>query len=144
MNGAVSMEGHCLCKAVRIELQKPSSELEICQCAMCRRWTGSFYAALTGEDFTIHGEDAITVYPSSEWGERAFCGTCGSSVWWKFLPTGIRSFSGGLFDGAAKTTIEKEIFVDERADWCRVIGDHPQLTGAQVIEEAKEAGFEFD
>lgn len=57
---------------------------------------------------------------------------------------GGRSFSAGLFDAAAKHAIEKEIFVDERADWCRIEGDHPRQTGAEVIAEAEAAGFKFN
>ena len=54
------------------------------------------------------------------------------------------SFSAGLFDDAAQLPVEKEIFVDERADWCRIEGDHPRQTGEEVIAEAEAAGFTFD
>ena len=138
------MTGRCLCGAVTVELADAKDALEICQCVMCRRWGGAFYAALAGESFTLKGEEAITAYDSSKWGERAFCATCGTNIWWRFKPTGNRSFSAGLFDDAAGLAIEKEIFVDEAADWCRLQGDHPRQTGAQVIAEAQAAGFNFD
>lgn len=138
------MKGHCLCGAVGIELTGAKDEVEICQCTMCRRWGGAFYVALTGDSFAISGEDAITAYASSEWGERAFCSKCGTNIWWRFKPTGNRSFSAGLFDEASGLAIEKEIFVDEGADWCRLKGDHPRQTATEVIAEAKAAGFEFD
>ena len=144
MSGAAVLEGRCLCGAVSIALQEPSHEVEICHCDMCRRWGGAFYAAQTGSAVTVTGESVITVYRSSDWAERAFCSQCGSNLWFRFLPTGNRSFSAGLFDAAASHGIEKEIFVDERADWCRLSGDHPQQTGAEVIAEAKAAGFTFD
>lgn len=140
----IPISGHCLCGAVGIELQNPSGKVELCHCDMCRRWGGAFYAAQTGKSFAITGEKSITAFQSSEWGERAFCSICGSNLWWRFLPTGNWSFSAGLFDAARHADIEKEIFVDERADWCRVRGDHRQQTGAEVIAEAKEAGFEFE
>ncbi|WP_421990703.1 GFA family protein [Qipengyuania sp.] len=144
MSGAERIEGHCLCGAVTIALDSPKTEIEICQCDMCRRWAGAFYSAQTGENARVSGEDAITAYRSSEWAERAFCSKCGSNLWYRFLPTGGRSFSAGLFDAAAKHTIEKEIFVDERAEWSRVEGNHPRQTGEEVIAEAKAAGFTFD
>lgn len=136
--------GHCLCNAVRVELAEPAAEVEICQCAMCRRWGGAFYAAQTGADFTLHGAENITVYKSSDWGERAFCSTCGSNLWFKFLPTGNRSFSAGLFDDAVNRGIEKEIFIDQAATWACIEGAHPKLTGEEIIAEAKAAGFTFD
>ena len=138
------IEGHCLCGAVTVALDNPKQEIEICQCDMCRRWAGSFYAAQTGDSAEVSGEDRITAYQSSNWAERAFCSKCGSNLWYRFLPTGTRSFSAGLFDAAARHTIEKEIFVDERADWSRLEGDHPRQSGEEVIAEAKAAGFSFD
>ena len=139
-----SLDGHCLCGAVRISLREPKPSVEICQCDMCRRWGGAFYAALAGESFEIEGEASIRTFRSSDWAERAFCGTCGSSLWYKFLPTGNRSFLAGLFDGAASLPIEKEIFADEAPRWCTLAGDHQRQTGDEVIAEAKAAGFSFD
>ncbi len=143
MSGADCIEGHCLCGKVRIALTDPSPKVEICQCDMCRRWGGAFYAAQTGAEATVEDEAFVTEYQSSDWARRAFCKECGSGLWFRFLPTGSRSFSAGLFDDAARHGIEKEIFVDERADWCRIEGDHARQTGAEVIAEAKAAGFEF-
>ncbi len=138
------IEGHCLCGAVTVALDNPKQEIEICQCDMCRRWAGSFYTAQTGDNAEVSGKDCITAYQSSDWAERAFCSKCGSNLWYRFLPTGNRSFSAGLFDAAARHTIEKEIFVDECADWSRLEGNHPRQTGEEVIAEAKAAGFSFD
>ena len=138
------VEGHCLCKAVRIEVAAAAGEIEICQCTMCRRWGGAFYSALESGQFTIHGEDNVAVYRSSEWAERAFCKTCGSNLWFKFLPTGNSSFSAGLFDSASGAKVEKEIFVDEAASWSCIAGEHPKVTGEEIIAEAKAAGFEFE
>lgn len=138
------MKGHCLCGAVRVDLAEPGEAVELCQCDMCRRWSGALYSALTAKDFSIQGEDSIRTYRSSEWAERAFCGSCGSHLWFKFLPTGNRSFSAGLFADAASLPLEKEIFVDEAARWTCIAGDHPRQTGAEVIAEAKAAGFTFD
>ena len=139
-----AIQGHCLCGAVEITIDAPAREIEICQCSMCRRWSGAIYTAQTGESVTIEGEDKASVYRSSEWAERAFCGTCGSHLWFRFLPTGNRSFSAGLFDAASSHAIDKEIFVDEAADWCRIQGDHPRQTAAEVIAEGEAAGFTFD
>ena len=144
MTGAASIEGHCLCGAVTITLDNPVQQVEVCQCGMCRRWGGAFYSAQSGDHPQVTGANEITEFRSSEWAERAFCSKCGSNLWFRFLPTGNRSFSAGLFDAAATHGIEKEIFVDERADWCRIECDHPRRTGEEVIAEARAAGFSFD
>lgn len=141
---AGSIDGHCLCGSVQITVEEPKKAIEVCHCDMCRRWGGAFYAALVGKDFTIIGEEAISTYRSSDWAERAFCSRCGSNLWYRFLPTGNRSFLAGLFEAADKYPVEKEIFTDERARWCDLSGDHPRQTGEEVIAEAKAAGFNFD
>lgn len=139
-----AIEGHCLCGAVTIRLAGPKQAVEICHCDMCKRWGGAFYSALAGDSFTLQGEDNVATYRSSKWAERAFCKTCGSNIWYRFLPTGNRSFLAGLFDAAADLPVEREIFVDRMANWCELSGEHARLTGEQVLEEAKEAGFSFD
>ena len=141
---SATLTGHCLCGAVQIKLTGAKDHIEVCQCEMCRRWSGAFYTALEGDEVSITGEDRATIYRSSDWAERAFCSQCGSNLWFRFLPTGNRSFSAGLFDDARELAIEKEIFVDEGAAWSRLQGDHPRQTGAEVIAEAKAAGFDFD
>ncbi|MEC7818798.1 MAG: GFA family protein [Pseudomonadota bacterium] len=141
MTGQAAIEGQCLCGAVSIELQRPADRLEICQCAMCRRWGGAFYAAMTGDEATVSGEDMVTVFRSSEWAERAFCSRCGSTLWFRFLPTGNRSFSAGLFDAAKDVAVDREIFADHAANWARLEGPHQRLSEAEILAEARAAGF---
>ncbi len=108
---------------------------------MCRRWGGAFYSALSATSFDIEGEDSVRAYRSSDWAERAFCRICGSNLWFRFLPTGNRSFLAGLFSDADAFPTEREIFVDEKAAWCDMSGDHPKLTGEETIAEARTAGI---
>ena len=139
-----TITGTCLCGAVGVTLSGAKSHVEICQCVMCRRWSGGLYSAQKGADASVTGEDKVARYQSSDWGERAFCTDCGSHIWWRFKPTGDRSFSAGLFDDAVQHGIEKEIFTDEAARWTRLAGDHPRQTGAEVIAEAEAGGLTFD
>lgn len=141
---AREIQGQCLCGAVQISLASPKERVEICHCEMCQRWGGACYAGLTGEQFTVSGEASIRKFRSSSWAERAFCGRCGSHLWYEFLPAKHMSFLAGLFSDAAEYPVEKEIFVDERSRWCTLPGDHVKQTGPEVIKEAKAAGFVFD
>jgi hypothetical protein len=141
---AEPVTGRCLCGAVTITVEAMQAEVDICHCAMCQRWGGAFYAGVKGEAVTVTGEDAITVYRSSQWAERAFCGTCGSNLWYRFLPTGSRSFLAGLFDLPPGFGIERQIFVDEKPDWYDIAQDSPMLTAEETVAEAMAAGFSFD
>lgn len=135
--------GRCLCGAVTITVTGMHREVDICHCDMCARWGGAFYAGVEGEAVEVSGEDSVTVYRSSEWAERAFCKTCGSNLWFRFLPTGSRSFLAGLFDLPKGFGIKHQIFVDEKPDWYDLAQQSPMKTGAEIIAEAKAAGFEF-
>jgi hypothetical protein len=141
---AEPVTGRCLCGAVTITVEAMQAEVDICHCAMCQRWGGAFYAGVKGEAVTVTGEDAITVYRSSQWAERAFCGTCGSNLWYHFLPTGSRSFLAGLFELPKGFGIERQIFVDEKPDWYDIAQESPMLTAEQTVAEAMAAGFSFD
>lgn len=138
------VSGRCLCGAVTITVTAMQPAVDICHCAMCQRWSGAFYAGVKGEAVEVTGEEAITVYRSSGWAERAFCGTCGSNLWYRFLPTGSRSFLAGLFDLPPGFGIERQIFVDEKPDWYDIAQDSPMLTAEQTVAEAMAAGFSFD
>lgn len=141
---AEPVTGRCLCGKVTITVEAMQAEVDICHCAMCQRWGGAFYAGVKGEAVTVTGDDAITVYRSSQWAERAFCGTCGSNLWYRFLPTGSRSFLAGLFELPPGFGIERQIFVDEKPDWYDIAQESPMLTAEETVAEAMAAGFSFD
>ncbi len=103
------------------------------------------YAGIETEDFALSGEAAISTYQSSEWAERAFCSKCGSGLWYKFKPTGGRTFLTGLFqDLPSGMPIKHQIFVDEKQDWYDLAQESPMKTGPEIIAEAEAAGFKFE
>ncbi|MEM6909179.1 MAG: GFA family protein [Pseudomonadota bacterium] len=141
---AQPLSGHCLCGAVTITIEGALKDVDVCHCKMCARWGGAMYAGIECEDFSLTGEDAISVYKSSDWAERAFCSKCGSNLWYRFLPTGNCTFTAGLFDLPSGMGIKHQIFVDEKPDWYDLAQDSPMKTGQEIIAEAMAAGFSFD
>ena len=141
---AQPITGSCLCGAVSITLHAMRREVDVCHCEMCRKNYGSFAAMVAGKDFTVAGEDQVGTYRSSDWAERSFCRTCGSALWFKFLPTGYTSFAAGHFDLPAGLPIKQQIFVDEKPDWYDLAQDSPMKTGPQIIAEAEAAGISFE
>ena len=139
-----ALSGACLCGAVSVRVAQPDARVELCQCTMCRRWGGGYFAGIGGKDAEIAGTANVTAYRSSNWAERAFCNTCGSNLWFTFLPTGHRSFCAGLFDDLQDVMIDKEIFCDSATAWSATDGSHKRQTGAEVIAEAQATGFTFD
>ena len=83
------IEGHCLCGAVTVRAVPKRRHVEACHCHMCRRWGGVAYLGVQcGRDVEFAGEEHIVRYRSSEWAERGFCGRCGSSLFFHYLPKG--------------------------------------------------------
>lgn len=137
------LTGRCLCGAVTITLEGARPLVDVCHCDMCRRWVGGTFGGVSGENARVEGEEHVSAFRSSEWAERAFCSKCGSNLWYRFLPTGHRSFLAGLFDLPESFTMWRQIFIDEKPAWFDFAQDTPKLTGAEVIAEAKAEGFDF-
>ncbi len=136
--------GKCLCGAVKVEVKAMKPLVDICHCDMCRRWTGGPFMGVSGEAFEVSGREHVTAYPSSDWAERAFCSKCGSTLWYRFIPTDHHSFTAGLFDIGGEIEIEQQIFVDEKPAFYDFAQETPMKTGAQIIAEAQEQGLTFD
>ncbi|RKF18238.1 GFA family protein [Altericroceibacterium spongiae] len=133
------VSGRCLCGAVEIVLEKPDPAINVCHCAMCLRWGGGPFAAVRAANHSIAGEDAVHIYRSSDWAERASCRECGSSLWYHYLPDGHLSFAAGLFTPPAYMAISEQIFVDEKPHWYDFTQQTPMKTGAEIIAETKAA-----
>lgn len=136
--------GECLCGAVKITVESVAKEVDICHCDMCRKSYGNFAAAIAGHSFTIEGRDNVSTYASSPFAERTFCKTCGSALWYRFVPTDFYSFLAGLFEVPDGFSIKQQIFIEEKPDWYDLVQKSPMKTGAEIIAEAEAAGISFD
>ena len=90
------LHGACLCGAVRYEVRGEPLGADWCHCSRCRRFSGAAAdpsLKVRAADLAIvGGRDRVRVYVEAGHADRAFCATCGSSL-----------FGGrGLF-GAAET-----------------------------------------
>jgi len=141
------IEGQCLCGAVQITVRDMKPLIDVCHCAMCRKWGGGPFFGMQGVSHEITGEEHVTTFKSSDWAERASCGKCGSNLYYRFLPTGHTSFLAGLFDLPESVTFEQQIFVDEKPPFYDFAQATPMKTGADVIAEASSqlsaAGISF-
>lgn len=127
------MKGSCLCGAVTITAPD-MNEIAACHCGMCRRWGGGPFMTLhAGPDVKVEG-DAKT-WRSSDWAERAFCGTCGTHLYYHLLPTNDYILSAGLFDESSSFLFKRQIFVDHKPDNYAFANDTEQLTEAQVFAQ---------
>jgi len=134
--GEGAIEGHCLCASVRLTAWPRRMEMDACQCAMCRRWAGGVFLAVPCERIEIADETTVTVYPSSEWGERGFCRTCGSNLFWRMQDgSGDIAVSTQLFEQPERFLFAEDIFIDHKPSNYDFAGARRRLTGAETIAQ---------
>ncbi len=130
-----------MCGVVSFAARDVPDSFGICHCENCRRWTGvatlSVSLARASIDWT--GAEEIRTIQSSPWAERAWCGQCGSGLYYR--PTDAKSDAEerlvmglGLFDEPSGFTLENQIFIDCKPDSYAFAGDHPRLTRAEVMQ----------
>jgi hypothetical protein len=86
-----------------------------------------------GKDIEIEGRDQVRVYRSSDWAERAFCGTCGTSLYYRLVETGGHSLSAGILDDQSDLTLVSQIFIDENPAYYTLANQIKTMTGAEVF-----------
>ena len=83
----------------------------------------------------IEAGKTIKVYPSSDWGERAFCSDCGSSLWFRLVVPGPMHgtyyLSMGTLDDTSGISLTTEMFTDQRPEGYALAGDHTRMTAAE-------------
>ena len=139
------MTGRCLCGAVSYRLATRSTGFGACHCGMCRRWTGGVELGVEVPPGGIHlqGEEHLRLYASSDWAERGFCATCGSSLFWRLTAPGpmqgMMSLSAGSLDTIEGLELTAELFVDDKPAGYAFAGERPRLTGAEVLAMVEPA-----
>lgn len=110
--------------------------MDACHCDMCRKWSGGVLMTVPCHDVVVADDAQLGIYPSSEWGERVFCKTCGTSLFWR-----LRDGSGHVavafpsLDDSSGLEFAEEIFIDSKPALYEFAGERRRKTGAQVIAE---------
>ena len=132
--------GGCVCGAVRFRATLKTAVIDACHCGQCQRWTGGGpHFAVSVDAVAFEDEAAIATYRASNWGERGFCRTCGSTLYWKMQGRPLHSVAVGLLDDPTGLTVGEEIFVDRRPDWLPAWPDASQSTEAEEFAKLEKA-----
>lgn len=131
--------GGCLCGAVRYTLTTAPKELGACHCGMCRKFSGGIELGVEvpADGITFDSDDTLRTYASSDWAERGFCATCGSSLFWRLTVSGpmqgLFSLSAGSLDSLDGLELTQEVYIDNKPAGYALAGDHKRLTEADVM-----------
>lgn len=123
------MTGGCLCGAVRFEAGRVPEAIGVCHCAQCRRWASGPYFAARAEEVSFTGEESLGHYRSSDWAERGFCTTCGSSLFYHMLDEAHYMMAVGAFDDPSRFRLAQEVFIDEKPAFYAFAGESETSTG---------------
>jgi len=127
------LQGQCLCGAVTVAATMSRPMLRACHCDMCRQHTsGPFFSIATDPD-SIAMQGVTATYQSSDWAERGFCPTCGSTLWYGTTHDGVRNLSAGLFKDAGGAPLKLEFFADKCPQGYALAGDQKKLDTHDTI-----------
>ena len=121
-------KGSCLCGAIRFEVTGTLPPPNACHCTQCRKHSGHFEAStdVLRSALTIHGEENLSWFHSSEKVRRGFCATCGSTLFWDPVKHDWTAIAMGAFDTPTATHLAMHIFVAEKGDYYEITDGLPQ------------------
>jgi hypothetical protein len=132
-----SMEGGCLCGAVRYRAYGEAYGITHCHCRTCRRASGAPFVTWAGFDtdkFTfVHGQPAS--YVSSANVVRTFCGECGTALTYQRsdLPGSIDVTLGSMDDAEALRP-QDHTWTESQLSWISLGDELPKYARERKLE----------
>ena len=114
---SATLEGSCLCGAVRIELSGAPYRVGICHCLDCRKKSGGIFAS-----WAIYPADQVKVVGTTSSHERGgnvrhFCPACGSPVYETAAGSDETEVFLGMLDEPNLLTPTYELWTVRREAW---------------------------
>lgn len=133
MTDTRTITGRCLCGAVTASATITNPILRACHCDMCRQHTSGMFVSLAVDEGSVDMQGDVCTYRSSDWAQRGFCGTCGSTLFYETVHDGARHPAAGLFADIDDVPLKLEFFSDMCPSGYALAGDHRRLTTQQTI-----------
>ena len=129
MNRAKTVQGGCLCGAVRYEIDGPLRKVVYCHCGQCRKTSGHFVAATAVDLEHLHmtEDGGLSWFESSDIAKRGFCNRCGSSLFWAPAHNKYMAVMAGAIDAPTGLTSREHIHVDDKSDYYELSDGLPQF-----------------
>jgi len=98
----LTLTGGCLCGAVRYTVTTDSDEGYYCHCRMCQLAFGNTRAAFVNVlQSQVAWQGEPTLYASSKFARRGFCGRCGTPLSFAYVDSPRMDLSVGSLDDPA-------------------------------------------
>ena len=131
-----SMDGGCLCGAVRYTLRSPALFVSQCCCKDCQKATGTGHTTIVGvrrDQLQIkQGTPKTYTSKGASGGDvvRHFCGDCGGRLYTSgTLPGEVLMVQAGSLDDPNRISPESVIYVKDALAWDRFDEALPRFQG---------------
>ena len=127
------LEGGCHCGALRYRITVPPTDSGYCHCRICQHTTtapAAPWALVPIAGFAMTRGEAV-VYRSSSWGERHFCGACGTQLFYRESegPDWV-SFNIVSLDDPTAVEPARHIFTASQIGWYDTADELPRYPDA--------------
>jgi len=131
MADAAMHQGHCLCGAVQVTARDLGDHIGACFCDLCSRAGGGVELGIEAAPDGVTLTGPVKVHRSSRLAERAWCDTCGSPVFTRYVEgrdAGYMELSPGLFENAAGRRLTRVVYADRAPDGLNFAGPHERVS----------------
>ncbi len=140
MSDEIELTGICLCKKIRITVKHASRFIGACHCKTCRQWSSAPLLEVDcGTEVEIEGNEALSIYQSSNWAERGFCSQCGTHLFYRLKAVQHYIMPAGLFDGDNAFVFTKQVFIEEKPEYYCFANQTTEMIGDDSIQEYIDA-----
>jgi len=130
------MEGQCVCGVTRFEVELKNHDVHVCHCSICRRQTSGVIMTIDikQESLKFIQKNHLSIYNSSEWGERGFCNVCGTNLFWRTKDQSYCNINVfALKVQPEDLSLDMQIYIDNKPNFYNFENETKKMTEDQVI-----------
>ena len=130
------MKGQCVCGATTFTVELKNHDVHACHCSICRRQTSGVIMTIDVEQGSLQftQDEHLSIYNSSDWGERGFCDCCGTNLFWRTKDQSYCNINAFALDQQPQDIkFDMEIFIDNKPEFYAFNNETKKLTEADVI-----------
>lgn len=130
------MKGQCVCGATTFTVELKNHDVHACHCSICRRQTSGVIMTIDVEQGSLQftQDQHLSIYNSSDWGERGFCNYCGTNLFWRTKDQSYCNINAFALDQQPQDIkFDMEIFIDNKPEFYAFNNETKKLTEADVI-----------